>query len=72
MCSTNNCASTDALDRYPNLLTEMDAIREAISNGILVLGICLGAQLIAEALGARVGRNPAPVMLKMFRRAIPS
>ena len=50
--------NTDALDRYPNLLTEMEAIRQAISRGMPVLGICLGAQLIAEALGARVGRNP--------------
>lgn len=50
--------NTDALDRYPNLLTEMEGIREAISCGMPVLGICLGAQLIAEALGARVGRNP--------------
>ncbi len=49
--------NTDAIDRYPNLLTEMEAIREAISRGLPVLGICLGAQLIAEALGARVGRN---------------
>jgi len=50
-----NC---DQADRYPHLATEIDAIRRAISDGIPVLGICLGAQLIARALGARVYRNP--------------
>jgi len=33
---------------------EIDAIREARARHIPVLGICLGAQLIAKALGARV------------------
>jgi GMP synthase (glutamine-hydrolysing) len=37
---------------------EMGAIRDAIHRGKPVLGICLGAQLIAKALGARVYRNP--------------
>jgi len=49
--------NTDAIERHPYLLTEMEAIREAIGCGIPVLGICLGAQLIAEALGAHVGRH---------------
>ncbi len=44
-------------DRYPHLEVEKDAIRQAIDAGIPVLGICLGAQLIASALGARVRRN---------------
>jgi GMP synthase (glutamine-hydrolysing) len=50
-----NC---DQSDRYPHLATEIEVIREAISEGKPVLGICLGAQLIARALGARVARNP--------------
>ena len=50
-----NC---DESDRYPHLTTEIELIQEAISTGKPVLGICLGAQLIARALGARVSKNP--------------
>jgi GMP synthase (glutamine-hydrolysing) len=50
--------SVNELDRYPHLGVEQDAIRQAVDAGIPVLGICLGAQLIAAALGGRVRRNP--------------
>jgi len=50
-----NC---DETGRYPHLEVETDAIRTAIDRGMPVLGICLGGQLIARALGARVGRSP--------------
>jgi GMP synthase (glutamine-hydrolysing) len=49
-----NC---DQTARYPHLATETDAIRTAIERGLPVLGICLGAQLIARALGAPVRAN---------------
>jgi GMP synthase-like glutamine amidotransferase len=39
---------------YPWLAEEKALIRRSIDAGIPVLGICLGAQLIAAALGARV------------------
>lgn len=45
-------------DRYPFLRVETALIRDAIAREIPVLGICLGAQLIAAALGAAVTRNP--------------
>lgn len=45
-------------DRYPWLHGEKELIRAAIEEGKIVLGICLGAQLIASALGARVFANP--------------
>lgn len=38
---------------YPWLITEKEFIREAVKHKKLVLGICLGAQLIADALGGK-------------------
>ena len=44
-------------DDLPYLRREMEIIREAIGRLQPVLGICLGAQLIAKALGAKVYAN---------------
>ncbi|MFT5033696.1 MAG: GMP synthase-like glutamine amidotransferase [Bermanella sp.] len=43
---------------HPWLATEKEFIRRAIAAGKSVLGICLGAQLIANALGGAVYSNP--------------
>ncbi len=43
---------------YPWLADEKILIKQAIGAGKIVLGICLGAQLIADVLGAKVTRNP--------------
>lgn len=40
--------------QYPFLKADTALIQEAVSFGIPTLGICLGAQLIAKACGARV------------------
>jgi GMP synthase (glutamine-hydrolysing) len=41
-------------DRYPHLNTEIACIKEFIADDKPILGICLGAQLVAAALGASV------------------
>jgi GMP synthase (glutamine-hydrolysing) len=43
--------------RYPWLAEEKAFIARAIENQKVVLGICLGAQLIADGLGARISSN---------------
>ncbi|WP_270169426.1 type 1 glutamine amidotransferase [Paenibacillus sp. SYP-B4298] len=42
---------------YPWLTEEKQFVREALQRGKLVLGICFGAQMLAELLGSRVYRN---------------
>jgi len=42
---------------YPWLVAEKTLIAEAIASGRAVIGVCLGAQLIAGALGCRVYQN---------------
>ncbi len=44
-------------ERYPWLAVERRFIRDAIERGTPVLGVCLGAQLIARAMDARVYAN---------------
>lgn len=44
-------------DRYPWLTREKAFIADTIARGKLVLGVCLGAQLIADVLGGPVSRN---------------
>jgi GMP synthase-like glutamine amidotransferase len=43
---------------YPWLTDEKKLIEVAINQGKTVIGICLGAQLIADVLGAEVYHNP--------------
>lgn len=47
-------------DQYPWLKTEKQLISKAIEEERKILGICLGAQLLANCLGARVFKNPEP------------
>lgn len=49
--------NADQIDSHPNLLTEVGIIREAVQRDMSILGVCLGAQLLAKALGGSVTRN---------------
>lgn len=48
------------IEEYPYLQTEIDYIRDAIQQDKKVMGFCLGAQLIGEALGAPTEESPEP------------
>jgi GMP synthase (glutamine-hydrolysing) len=52
--------NVDQADRHPHLTTEMALIRTAVDAERPVLGICLGAQLLAAAMGGEVRPNPIP------------
>lgn len=47
-------------DRYPFLAGEKQAIRQSLAEDRPYLGFCLGHQLLADALGARVEKNFRP------------
>ena len=47
-------------DKYPGLKMEAKLARAAISVGKPVIGVCLGHQIIAAALGAKLERGEAP------------
>jgi GMP synthase (glutamine-hydrolysing) len=46
-------------DRFPHLRDELRLIEASLGAGAPILGTCLGSQLVASALGARVYRGPA-------------
>ena len=54
-------------DPLPWVTDELSLIRAAVAQDIPVLGHCLGGQLMAKALGAKVTENPRGQ--KMVRRS---
>lgn len=45
---------------HPWLVAEKQLIRDAVGSGVPFWGACLGVQLLASSLGARVYRGPEP------------
>ena len=52
--------NVDQADHLPHLRTEMAAIRDCVEADKPMLGICLGAQLLAAAMGGIVHANHVP------------
>jgi GMP synthase (glutamine-hydrolysing) len=48
------------IERYPWMQEEAELIRKAHAAMVPIVGICLGAQLIAHALGGQVGPKETP------------
>jgi GMP synthase (glutamine-hydrolysing) len=51
--------SANDTDRHPRLAEELGWLAQAVDSRLPILGVCLGSQLLARALGARV--SPGPV-----------
>jgi len=50
--------SPTKLDKYPYLRDEITLTKQVIDQNKAVLGVCLGAQIIGESLGAKTERSP--------------
>ena len=51
-------ANVDQTDEYPHLADALTYAKDALAASVPYLGICLGAQILARAAGARVFKSP--------------
>lgn len=52
--------NTDEQDQHPWMAREIELIKQAHDAGLPIVGVCLGAQLVAVALGGEVGKSQTP------------
>ncbi len=52
--------SVNDVAAHPGLATEVEWVRQALARDLPMLGVCLGAQVIARAAGAPVAPGPQP------------
>jgi GMP synthase-like glutamine amidotransferase len=64
--------SVTNIDADPMLTAEAQFLKEAVEREIPVLGVCLGAQLLAHALGGRVIRLPRQLIEWIPIEALPA
>lgn len=64
--------SVNDSDRLPELVQECLWIKNTVDSGKPFLGICLGAQLLAQAYGAQVTRHPERITEIGYYRIYPT
>ena len=57
-------------DKYPFLKDEDEFLRKGIKKEIPILGICLGAQLLAKACGVKIEKAKQAVVADGWKRAL--
>ena len=60
LIALGGAANPDQDEEYPWLSAERDLLDKALERNVPTVGICLGAELLAKVIGARMVRLPEP------------